>query len=104
MPFGKIKSQTDYKTYVVGGGTKTYPAWKAEQDKKKKKKKKKYGMIASGGPNYIVPAVALTPRPFISSETHETDSWNGESVLRNKMKSVKKIQLKYRGVPYSKTH
>jgi len=34
--------------------------------------------------------------------THETTSWNGGVVLRSRSMQ-KKIQLKYRGVPYTKT-
>ena len=33
--------------------------------------------------------------------THETTSWNGGVVLRSRSMQ-KKIQLKYRGVPYTK--
>ena len=40
MPFNKIKSQTEYKNYVIGGGTDTYHQFVKKKVTKKPKPKK----------------------------------------------------------------
>ena len=40
MPFNKIKSQTEYKNYVIGGGSQEYSQWLKNKATKKSTKKK----------------------------------------------------------------